>query len=312
MLAQSATAALYLHTRASREERLARHNNNNNTHHVKNRNPENIKVGHRYSAQPQKTNFKFTFSRNSEETVVTSRVSCSQQDSQPSSGQRVFQQLRSLVFGQSSRDQESCQSSNLQRPRLPQPADVQEPWQSSNTVPSQQQQPSRLHAPHQSSNFPKSRQPSCQYVYQPSCLRGSQQPCSLHVSQQPCNLHLSQESSISHVSQHPSGFHFSQLSCKIAAWSERSWKADDWKINYCKSLEWIKSGDWKPEWFKDRDLANLLKTSAAWGTEWLKSEWQKTKDSDMPIRPIGDWFGLKVNIQEGMEMKQPSYAQVQR
>ncbi|XP_071541375.1 uncharacterized protein HPS4 [Panulirus ornatus] len=316
MLAQSATAALYLHTRASREERLARQNNNNNTHHVKNRNPESVKVSHRRCpVQPRKTDFRFTFSGDLEETVATPRHSSSSREPQQSSGHRVFQQFkRLLAFGEPSRFQEEYETSDPHTPPVPQPGNLQESRQ-------QEQELSNLHAPHQSSNFQKSRQPSSQPVFQPSCLRGSQQPCSLHVtqrplsahgSQRPCNLHVLQESSVRHASQEQSGFHLSQLSSRIAAWSERSWKADDWKIDNWKSLEWVKSGKWKPEWFQETDFGNLFKTYADWGSEWLKSEWQKTRDPGMPIRPIGDWLGLKVKIQEGMEMKQPSYAQVQR
>nr|XP_053633273.1 uncharacterized protein LOC128689160 [Cherax quadricarinatus]XP_053633274.1 uncharacterized protein LOC128689160 [Cherax quadricarinatus] len=309
MLAQSATAALYLQTRTRRQERLARQNNN--THNVKNRNSKNIEVCWHYSAQTQKTyhNTDTTSYYNIKETFLKWHQSISRQGSPQTSDPSGFQESSNLP--------ELHPKSSLQELRQPcslhksqQPCNLKEP-----------QQLDSLHESQQSSNFQQCLQLSSQRVLPPSCIQASQRPCIIHESQQASVTYVSQESSVPYVSQEP-GVSFltqltsrpqlSQVNSKLTAWSERCWKAESWKLNNWKSLEWIKSKTLTTEWLRDNDIGDLLKKSKDWGSEWLECEWEKAKNLEMPRVPIGDWMGLSDKIQEGIEMKPITYARVQR
>lgn len=84
--------------------------------------------------------------------------------------------------------------------------------------------------------------------------------------------------------------HFSwpQLSSESLAWP-------DLKTHTQKSLQWMKSVQWKPDWFKGTSLEEALSVSRTW-----KSEWLRAKDSlAMPRVPLRGWLGLKAEVMEG-------------
>ncbi|XP_045624835.2 uncharacterized protein HPS4 isoform X1 [Procambarus clarkii] len=317
MLAQSATAALYLQTRARREQRLAPHNNNN-THNAKNRNVKNIDVLPCYSPQTHHTPHNIATYGNIKETVARWHQYISSPSAQPPSG--------SCECHDPTNSQLLPQPSHLQHQSVLQQLLARQPWGLSRC-----QQPGSLQRSQQfSSNLQESRQLGRQHVFQPSCLLVSHKPCSIHapqppsiphVSQQPSVSRVSQESSVPYASQHPrdlfltdqsSGSQLSQLVSKFTAWSEQHLKGESWKINNWKYPEWTKSGNWTPEWLRNNEIGKFLTKSKDWGSEWLTGEREHSQPSDMPLVPIGDWLGLREDVQEGIEMIVASYAQVLR
>lgn len=93
-----------------------------------------------------------------------------------------------------------------------------------------------------------------------------------------------------------SRIHFSwpQLSSEPLAWP-------DWRTHTQKSLEWVKSVQWKPDWIKGTSLEEALSASRTWGSKWLRA-----KDSvAMPRFPLGDWLGLKDQVLEGTIIPSP-------
>ncbi|KAG7175410.1 hypothetical protein Hamer_G001496 [Homarus americanus] len=183
-----ATAALYLQTRASREERLARQNNNN-THDVKNRNPKNSEICWGHSAQPQKTGRSITPYGDTEETVVERHQPTGPQGSRESLSHHVFQLSGNfLAFLQTIYPQEPHQ------PSVPQelPSSLQEFQQDISAEHSQQscnlqerqhasilQEPwqrNSLHVTQQRINSHQSYQLSGERLHLPTCLQHPRVP----------------------------------------------------------------------------------------------------------------------------------------
>lgn len=97
-----------------------------------------------------------------------------------------------------------------------------------------------------------------------------------------------------HLGQQPS--RPSRIRLSWPQLSQESLPWPDWKTHTQKSLEWVKSVKWKPDWLKGTNLEEEIMSAS----RTLKSEWRKAKDSLVMHRvPIGDWLGLKDQVLEG-------------
>lgn len=96
----------------------------------------------------------------------------------------------------------------------------------------------------------------------------------------------------------PPGIRFSWPQFSHESLPSVPWPDCDWKAHMQRSVEWIRSVDWKPDWPKGRTLEEALSASRAWGNEWLKG----TDSLEMPRIPFGDWLGFRDRVLEGTIM----------